>query len=54
VSEAGALIKYFKSNGCIVLHKCTAIRHAKVRYLHFCCRVYCFSLALLEHGEVGR
>jgi hypothetical protein len=28
--EAGKLIKYFKDNGCIVLHKCTTIRHAKV------------------------
>lgn len=28
-NNPGALIKYFKSNGCIVLHKCTAIRHAK-------------------------
>ena len=34
MSEAGALIKYFKSNGCVVLHKCTTIRHAKVRYLY--------------------
>lgn len=34
---AGPLIKYFKSQGCFVLHKCTTIRHAKVglRYL-FC------------------
>ena len=27
---AGHLIKYFKSQGCIVIHKCTSIRHAKV------------------------
>lgn len=27
---AGPLIKYFKSNGCTVIHKCTTIRHAKV------------------------
>jgi NAD(P)H-dependent flavin oxidoreductase YrpB (nitropropane dioxygenase family) len=26
---AGDLIKYFKANGCIVIHKCTTIRHAK-------------------------
>jgi hypothetical protein len=24
---AGKLIKYFKSNGCVVIHKCTTIRH---------------------------
>jgi hypothetical protein len=30
---AGPLIKFFKSQGCIVLHKCTTIRHAKVRFL---------------------
>lgn len=29
---AGPLIKYFKSQNCIVLHKCTTVRHAKVRY----------------------
>jgi NADH:quinone reductase (non-electrogenic) len=29
---AGPLIKYLKSNGCIILHKCTTIRHAKVRF----------------------
>ncbi|KAF8635796.1 hypothetical protein AX15_000003 [Amanita polypyramis BW_CC] len=28
-NNPGALIKYFKSNGCTVIHKCTAIRHAK-------------------------
>ncbi|KAF8499926.1 inosine monophosphate dehydrogenase [Gautieria morchelliformis] len=28
-SNPGPLIKYFKENGCIVLHKCTTIRHAK-------------------------
>ena len=28
---AGPLIKYFKSQGCAVIHKCTTIRHAKVR-----------------------
>ncbi|KAF8908881.1 hypothetical protein CPB84DRAFT_1813153 [Gymnopilus junonius] len=28
-SNPGELIKYFKSNGCIVVHKCTTIRHAK-------------------------
>lgn len=27
---AGPLIRFFKSNGCTVLHKCTTIRHAKV------------------------
>jgi hypothetical protein len=27
---AGPLIKYFKVNNCIILHKCTTIRHAKV------------------------
>jgi len=27
---AAPLIKYFKEQGCIVLHKCTTIRHAKV------------------------
>lgn len=25
----GAVVKKFKSNGCVVLHKCTTIRHAK-------------------------
>ncbi|KAF8582333.1 inosine monophosphate dehydrogenase [Ramaria rubella] len=28
-SNPGSLIKYFKSHGCVVLHKCTTIRHAK-------------------------
>ncbi|KAG7088465.1 hypothetical protein E1B28_012454 [Marasmius oreades] len=28
-NNPGPLIKYFKSQGCIVLHKCTTIRHAK-------------------------
>jgi hypothetical protein len=32
-STAGPLIKYFKDSGCIVIHKCTTIRHAKVRPL---------------------
>lgn len=30
---AGPLIKYFKSKGCVVVHKCTTIRHAKVMCL---------------------
>ena len=29
-NNPGSLIKYFKENGCIVIHKCTTIRHAKV------------------------
>ncbi|KAE9404060.1 inosine monophosphate dehydrogenase [Gymnopus androsaceus JB14] len=28
-NNPGPLIKFFKSNGCIVVHKCTTIRHAK-------------------------
>ncbi|TFK40565.1 hypothetical protein BDQ12DRAFT_601559 [Crucibulum laeve] len=28
-NNPGPLIKYFKSQGCIVVHKCTTIRHAK-------------------------
>ncbi|KAH7920986.1 inosine monophosphate dehydrogenase [Leucogyrophana mollusca] len=28
-NSPGKLIKYFKSQGCIVIHKCTTIRHAK-------------------------
>ncbi|KAG6811635.1 hypothetical protein H0H92_006505 [Tricholoma furcatifolium] len=28
-NNPGPLIKFFKSKGCIVLHKCTTIRHAK-------------------------
>ncbi|KAK2465245.1 hypothetical protein APHAL10511_002599 [Amanita phalloides] len=28
-NNPGPLIKYFKSNGCIVIHKCTTIRHAQ-------------------------
>ncbi|KAI0764565.1 inosine monophosphate dehydrogenase [Trametes elegans] len=28
-NNPGPLIKYFKSHGCIVIHKCTTIRHAK-------------------------
>ncbi|KAF9454713.1 2-nitropropane dioxygenase [Macrolepiota fuliginosa MF-IS2] len=28
-NNPGPLIKYFKENGCIVVHKCTTIRHAK-------------------------
>ncbi|KAH7913335.1 hypothetical protein BJ138DRAFT_1146224 [Hygrophoropsis aurantiaca] len=28
-NNPGKLIKYFKSQGCIVIHKCTTIRHAK-------------------------
>lgn len=31
LSVAGPLIKYFKSNNCVVIHKCTTIRHAQVR-----------------------
>ena len=27
---AGKLMQYLKENKCIVIHKCTAIRHAKV------------------------
>jgi len=30
----GELIKYFKTNGCIVIHKCTTIRHAKSAAKH--------------------
>ncbi|KAJ7670258.1 hypothetical protein B0H17DRAFT_1086220 [Mycena rosella] len=30
----GELIKYFKANGCIVIHKCTTIRHAKSAAKH--------------------
>ncbi|KAJ6619429.1 2-nitropropane dioxygenase [Mycena sp. CBHHK59/15] len=30
----GELIKYFKQNGCIVIHKCTTIRHAKSAAKH--------------------
>jgi len=33
-SNPGALIKYFKTNGCVVLHKCTTIRHAKTAMRH--------------------
>ncbi|KAJ8596659.1 inosine monophosphate dehydrogenase [Rhizopogon salebrosus TDB-379] len=28
-NSPGKLIKFFKSHGCIVIHKCTTIRHAK-------------------------
>jgi len=28
-NNPGPLIKFFKQNGCIVIHKCTTIRHAK-------------------------
>ncbi|KAI8976660.1 putative 2-Nitropropane dioxygenase [Trametes punicea] len=28
-NNPGPLIKFFKSEGCIVIHKCTTIRHAK-------------------------
>lgn len=28
-NNPGPLIKYFKQNGCVVIHKCTTIRHAK-------------------------
>ncbi|KAF4617704.1 hypothetical protein D9613_005816 [Agrocybe pediades] len=28
-NNPGPLIKYFKNNGCVVIHKCTTIRHAK-------------------------
>ncbi|KAJ6508853.1 putative 2-Nitropropane dioxygenase [Mycena sanguinolenta] len=28
-NSPGELIKFFKSNGCVVIHKCTTIRHAK-------------------------
>ena len=28
--EAKPFIEYFKKNGCIIIHKCTSIRHAKV------------------------
>jgi len=30
-NNPGPLINYFKSQNCIVLHKCTTIRHAKAR-----------------------
>ena len=30
---AGPLIKFFKSINCIVIHKCTTIRHAQVRVI---------------------
>jgi len=30
----GKLIQYFKDNGCIILHKCTTIRHAKSAEKH--------------------
>ncbi|KAK0464588.1 uncharacterized protein EV420DRAFT_1517055 [Desarmillaria tabescens] len=30
-NNPGPLIKFFKSEDCVVLHKCTTIRHAKVR-----------------------
>ncbi|KAG5716732.1 Nitronate monooxygenase [Termitomyces sp. T112] len=33
-NNPGPLIKFFKSNGCIVLHKCTTIRHAKSAERH--------------------
>jgi NAD(P)H-dependent flavin oxidoreductase YrpB (nitropropane dioxygenase family) len=29
-NNPGPLIKYFKSQGCIVMHKCTTVRHALV------------------------
>ena len=29
--EAKPFIEYFKKNGCIIIHKCTSIRHAMVR-----------------------
>ena len=32
-NNPGKLIRFFKENGCIVIHKCTTIRHAKVRDL---------------------
>lgn len=28
--EAKPFIDYLKENGCVVIHKCTSIRHAKV------------------------
>ncbi|KAF8895458.1 inosine monophosphate dehydrogenase [Infundibulicybe gibba] len=33
-NNPGPLIRYFKSEGCIVLHKCTTIRHAKSAEKH--------------------
>ncbi|TDL20298.1 inosine monophosphate dehydrogenase [Rickenella mellea] len=33
-NNPGPLIKFFKSNNCIVLHKCTTIRHAKSAARH--------------------
>ncbi|KAF8644516.1 hypothetical protein AX16_008393 [Volvariella volvacea WC 439] len=33
-NNPGPLIKFFKSNGCIVIHKCTTIRHAKSAERH--------------------
>ncbi|KAI0792529.1 hypothetical protein C8Q75DRAFT_753303 [Abortiporus biennis] len=33
-NNPGPLIKYFKENGCIVIHKCTTIRHAKSAARH--------------------
>ncbi|KAG2010235.1 2-nitropropane dioxygenase [Coprinopsis cinerea AmutBmut pab1-1] len=33
-NNPGPLIKYFKENNCIVIHKCTAIRHAKSAERH--------------------
>jgi NAD(P)H-dependent flavin oxidoreductase YrpB (nitropropane dioxygenase family) len=31
--EAKPFIEYFKKNGCIIIHKCTSIKHAKVSML---------------------
>ncbi|KAJ3519274.1 hypothetical protein NMY22_g13285 [Coprinellus aureogranulatus] len=33
-NNPGPLIKYFKENNCIVIHKCTTIRHAKSAERH--------------------
>jgi len=33
-SNPGKLVEYFKENGCVVIHKCTTIRHAKSAARH--------------------
>ncbi|KAJ7069824.1 putative 2-Nitropropane dioxygenase [Mycena amicta] len=33
-NNPGQLIRYFKDNGCVVIHKCTTIRHAKSAAKH--------------------
>ena len=49
VRIAKKLIAYLKSEGCIIIHKCTNIRHAKVR--QFSTKSLSFKLKTLRYSR---